>query len=723
MSRSVSTRRSLQRGLAVSGMLAALTAAGCDNSGNNQPDQVEFRQSASVETPQAALDGAAIPKYVEALPVFSNRRSNGSTAQNIDMVEFQQKILPASIYAALPAPFSAGSYQWGYKVNSAPPSWPAVTIETHGNATSANYRNLLEGPNGARPVLARYLTVDQTIHWADPLHLTRDSHCVNGPPLAGPCVQPYTGPIPAVTHLHGAEDLSSSDGHPDAWWTPRLQLTGPAFSGTGFNYPNQQEATQLWFHDHALGIVRLTVYSGLAGNYLIRDSRDTGLPSNPIGLPAGNFEQEILMADRQFDTRGQILFPDGHPEGFNGPPPNPEHHPYWNPEFFGDVMTANGKSWPFFQVEPRRYRFRVVNSSNARFLRMQLHRDTPTGAIGPTIWQIGSDGGLLNAPVRLSNSASAPEFFLAPAERGDIIIDFAGQAGRTFIMTNDAEGPFPSGDPPDPNTAGQIMQFRVNLPLSSTDTTFNPANPQRALRTPMVNIKPTAQRPADRTRDLVLVEVEGDGGPLEVLLNNSHWNGNREGTTMAIPGSVSNGHGINATENPREGATEVWEVANLTEDAHPIHVHLIQFQVINRQTFDRDGYRAAWDATFPGGTFNGITYPPGTFIPGFGPPRNYLTANTAGGIGGNIAFTPFLQGTPTPPPGDEAGWKDTIRMMPFTITRIAIRWAPQSVPAGTVVAGQNRFAFDPTTPPGYVWHCHILDHEDNEMMRPYLVAK
>ena len=158
-------------------------------------------------------------------------------------------------------------------------------------------------------------------------------------------------------------------------------------------------------------------------------------------------------------------------------------------------MTVNGKSWPFFQVEPRRYRFRVVNASNARFLRMQLHRDTPAGAIGPSIWQIGSDGGLLNAPVRLSNSATAPEFFLAPAERGDIIIDFAGQAGRTFIMTNDAEGPFPSGDPPDPNTAGQIMQFRVNLPLSSPDTSFNPASPQRPLRTPMVNIKPTPAAP------------------------------------------------------------------------------------------------------------------------------------------------------------------------------------------------------------------------------------
>ena len=201
MSRFVTVRRSLTRGSIAGAMLMAVVPIAC----GNQPDTVEVRQSASIETPQTALDGATVPKYVEALPVFSNRRSNGSTTQNIDMVEFQQRILPASIYAALPAPFNAGSFLWGYKINSAPPSWPSVTIETHGNATSANYRNLLEGPNGARPVLARYLTVDQTLHWADPLNLTRNNHCVNGPPLAGPCVQPYTGPIPAVTHLHGAE--------------------------------------------------------------------------------------------------------------------------------------------------------------------------------------------------------------------------------------------------------------------------------------------------------------------------------------------------------------------------------------------------------------------------------------------------------------------------------------------------------------------------------------
>src|SRR5262249_54458611 len=158
-------------------------------------------------------------------------------------------------------------------------------------------------------------------------------------------------------------------------------------------------------------------------------------------------------------------------------------------EFFGDVMTVNGRSWPFFEVQPRRYRFRVVNASNARFLQMQLMVENKNGqpgsAAGPAIWQIGSDGGFLNAPVNLdAGGANAPHLFLAPAERADIIIDFAGQSGKKFVLVNgpNAFAPYPSGDPPDPNTSGQIMEFRVDQKLNGTDNSFNPASPQRNLR-------------------------------------------------------------------------------------------------------------------------------------------------------------------------------------------------------------------------------------------------
>jgi FtsP/CotA-like multicopper oxidase with cupredoxin domain len=300
-------------------------------------------------------------------------------------------------------------------------------------------------------------------------------------------------------------------------------------------------------------------------------------------------------------------------------------------------------------------------------------------------------------------------------------VDFAGLAGKKLTLINTANGPYPDGDPVDPNTSGQVMQFRVNQPLAGVDKSFNPGTPRTSLRaSPIVDIKPTAQRPADAQRQLVLVEVEGDGGPEMVLLNNSHWDGLRAGTTTPIPGSTANG-AINATETPRVGATEIWEVANLTEDAHPIHLHLVQFQAVNRRHFDRDGYRAAWDAQFPGGTFAGVTYAPGEFIPGFGPPRNYATANSDGALGGNLPFSGFFDGPAVTVDPNEQGWKDTLRMNPFEVTRIAVRWAPQSVAAGSVHAGQNTFSFNPRTGPGYVWHCHILDHEDNEMMRPYLL--
>jgi spore coat protein A, manganese oxidase len=735
---------------AAEGCVLAVFAMSCSNgSGLDRSERIASQASRSVLIAQTPLDGATVPKYVDPLPTSTGHRVQG-TALTVDMREFRQQILPASIYAALPAPFSAGTLLWGYSVNNTGPSWPAATIEAQRNVTTTvTYTNNLRGPQNAPPALQELMTMDQTIHWADPLGTTVSNGCMNGPPLAEPCLAPYVGPAPAVAHLHGAEVASAYDGHPDTWFTPALALKGPGYVTNKSIYPNGQEATALWFHDHALGMTRLNVYSGLAGFYLIRDSRDTGLKTNPIGLPAGALEQELLIADRQFDTHGHLLFPDGtpgdNPTGINGPPPNPDRHPTWIPEFFGDVMTVNGKSWPFFSVQPRRYRFRVLNSSNARFLQMQLFEEAggqPTKKAGPAIWQIGSDGGLLNNPTNLDDhfndsstnltdpaNWSGPHLFLAPAERADVIIDFAGQAGKRFILSNlpTAFAPFPSGSPPDPNTTGQVMEFRVDQPLAGADTTWNPATaPPNSLRAqPIVNIKPTSAKSIDKRRQLVLVEVAGVGGPEEVLLNNSPWNGVREGTDTPIPGSIPNGNGLYASENARQGSTEVWEVANLTADAHPLHIHLIQFQVINRQAFDRDSYIASWSAQFPGGTFNGVTYPPGTFIPGFGPPLAYTKQNAAGALGGNPDFTAFLaaQKPKQPDPG-EAGWKDTVQARPFEITRIALRWAPQDVAPGAVRAGMNTFPFDPTSGgPGYVWHCHILDHEDNEMMRPLLLAK
>ena len=344
--------------------------------------------------------------------------------------------------------------------------------------------------------------------------------------------------------------------------------------------------------------------------------------------------------------------------------------------------------------------------------------------------------------------------FLAPAERADVILDFTGLSGKRFTLTNDAQVPFPSGSPLDASDPTRsVMQFRVNLPLSSRDTTYDPASggPLRGGR----NQEPIIVRLANPssgqlapgvkpsiTRQLILFEAEGPAGqPLEDLINNTKWRGIRDRAghppDTPVPGSQPDqfGQGIWMTELPRVGSTEVWEFLNLTVDAHPIHIHLIQFQLVNRQAVAIDPntgaptYTAAYASRFPGGRFAGVEpdgswglvkYPRGTIIPGYGPPDDYLTPNADGALGGNPAFSPFLQGPVIPPNPNEAGWKDTIKVFPGFVNRFVVRWAPQATGVGDVKPGQNLFSFDPTTGPGYVVHCHILDHEDNEMMRPYL---
>ncbi len=696
------------------------------------------RVSGSVQTAQTPLPGAEIPQFVEPLPTFVGARV-GATAFTVRMQEFQQKILPASLYAHLSAPFKDGTYVWGYQVSNRAPFYPGYTVEAkQGRPTVITYINQLPLPPQSQ--LAPLLTVDQTVHWADPFNQMGST-------------RPFEGAFPTVVHLHGAENPSAFDGAPEAWFTAdgRHGKGYSTFASSKANaavywYPNSQPATTLWFHDHALGITRLMVFSGLAAFYLLRDRYDTGRPDNPLGLPACAQEIELMIQDRQFDTSGQLLFPDGtpadNPTGLNGPPPNPAIHPFWIPEFFGDAMVVNGKTWPYLRVEPRRYRFRVLNASNARFLQMRLV-DAVSQARGPAFWQIGTDGGLLDRPVKLNDplDSNALQLLLAPAERADVIIDFAPYAGRTLTLINSAPAPFPGGDPPDPATTGRIMQFRVTLPLSSPDETYNPAagQPLRGgANQPPVIVRladPRSGQPGTGVnlaarRQLVLVEVEGPGGPVEVLVNNTRWKGLRDTSGLPVPGSRPDamGQGIYLTELPRVGSTEIWEIINLTEDAHPIHVHLIQFQLMNRQAFDVERYRAHYDAQFPGGTYSGVLpdgswgpvqYAPGVYIPGYGPPLPANQPNAAGALGGNPDVTPYLQGPLILPDPNEAGWKDTLKMYPGQVTRIILRWAPTATAIKGVAPGQNLFPFDPTSGPGYVWHCHILDHEDNEMMRPY----
>ncbi|HEX3649913.1 MAG TPA: multicopper oxidase [Pseudonocardiaceae bacterium] len=706
----------------------------------------------SVSTGQTPLPSATIPKYVTPLRTFSGQRVS-TAAFTTKMVEFQQQVLPASMY---PADHRNGTWLWGYQVDGNQPSWPGVSVEAIRNrATTITYVNALPR-NAATSQLESLLTIDQTIHWADPLGEMGSK-------------DPYRGPIPTAVHLHGAEVPSSYDGPPDAWFTSDGRhgagydsLHAVASNAIVYQYPNTQPSTTLWFHDHALGITRINVYSGLATCYLLRDQFDTGKPDNPLGLQSGKYEIELMIQDRLFDTNGQLRFPDGanSDSDLNGPPSNPLSHPYWIPEFFGDAMVVNGRTWPVLKVEPRRYRFRFVNACNARFLRMNLTDAATANSVTPPsalpFWQIGTDGGLLDRPVQL-NDPTDPDplkLFLAPSERADVIIDFAGMTGRSLVLTNDGLFPYPSGGAVNPEVDGQIMRFDVTLPsTSSVDRTYDPSTgaalrggkgqPPAIVRlaNPVTGTVAAGVRPSVK-RQLVIYEQEtvdcavsdSSDGPLEAFLNNSKWMGVHDGTDTPIRGSVQDQEipGLWLTELPRIGSTEVWELVNTTEDAHPIHIHLIQFQVLNRQAMDTDSYLNTWAGAFPGGSFAGqqcdgtfgiTNYPAGEIMPGYGPPRDYNTPNADGALGGNPAASPFLSGDPQPPDPNEAGWKDTFKVLPHMVNRLLVRWAPIETPIAGVGPGINRYAFDSTVGPGYVWHCHILDHEDNEMMRPYIPVK
>ncbi len=647
----------------------------------------------------------------------------------VTMKEIDQQVLPTSV--------AGPTRVWVYETSNAftgkvlgPGHWPAVTVENQRFIpTTIKYVNRLPSFNKANPfgpgLVQGLVTVDQTIHWADPLHTMMT--CMDNPGGGPECGQPYTGPVPAVAHLHGGETPSAFDGGPEQWFTPNGLKGKDYFSllpaGPGeaiYRYDNTQEPGTPWFHDHALGATRTNVYSGLAAFYFIRSHA-----TEPRDLPSGNYEIEMAIQDRQFDTQGQLFWPDGSNNGvgnLNGPPPNPTIHPFWIPEFVGDVVVVNGTPWPVLQVEPRRYLFRIVDGSNARFYNLSFG--------GLPVYQIGADDAYFDRP-----TGALQNLTLAPGERAYIIIDFANFAGQTIDVTNDAPIPFPMGlMPGDPGQLGlaKIMRFTVTLPLVKADDSCDPAHGECRRPVPMVRLTDGNGNLAkgvkiDRKRQLILKEVQGDNGPIEVLVNNTKW----EGTRSANIKKFFPADGV--SELPRVGSTELWEIINLTMDAHPMHTHLTQFQILSRQLFKSDveavdptSYQFAWSRAF-GTNPNSAPLPAGCsinqFCPGYGPPLPYNSPNTDGAVGGNPAIGPFLLGSPQPPDETEAGWKDTARVLPGQVMRIVVRYTPTSTPKFLAKTGFNLYPFDPTKGPGYVWHCHIVDHEDNEMMRPFKVKK
>jgi FtsP/CotA-like multicopper oxidase with cupredoxin domain len=708
---------------------------------------LQGRKAEAQATLQIPLAGSAIPKWVDELPIPTI--ISGTGPLQLEMKEFLSNVLPTGFVP--PGGWSAsaptgGTWTWGYLTpGEVGGPFPKATylgpiiLAQRNTPTQVTYVNNL-GTTWTSNLLAWRTSTDQTLHWADP----KDEH--ESMPMTN-----YAGPIPAVPHLHGGEVPAELDGGPDAWYLSQpaggYQDHGHGFYSmdhntagnyTIYNYPNTQEAANIWFHDHALGITRLNVYAGLAGAYLLSDpglALPTGLDPHGIG---GETIVPLVIQDRMFDTNGQLYFPN---VGIN------MQHPFWIPEFVGDAIVVNGKTWPTFGTAllpkpSKRYRFLFLNGSNARTYDLFLV-DAVTGLMGPPMWVIGTDGGYLDSPVRIDPAAAANnKLTIMPGERYDVIIDFNDPAWRAanpafsgqLILRNTGRTPYPKGSPPQGSTLGQILKLFIAT-TPAADTSYNPdpaqggGQPLRPQMRRLVNpAAGTAAVPAQKTRQLTLNEVMAMGGPIEILVNNTRWDGKSVATDV-FPGGIRTdftpgmmGH-IYYSETPKEGETELWEIVNLTADAHPIHLHLVQFQLMNRQNFNSGNYNKAYNAIFPGTSaidpMTGQPYPAGVFIGGYGPPLNYNTGNPRA-LGGNPDITSFLQGVARPPLPQEAGWKDTVIMYPGQVTRIMVRWAPTDLPAATLPTVAF-YPFDPSGNLGYVWHCHIIDHEDNEMMRPDMV--
>ena len=432
------------------------------------------------------------------------------------------------------------------------------------------------------------------------------------------------------------------DGTAEEWFTPSPgQVAGPTFVTRTYDMPNVQAPTQLFYHEHALGDTRLGVYAGLAGaGYMIRDP-STALDGPSTPLPTGAFEIPLVLTDRAFFTDGELSFPRTSTNAKNA---------YWQAGDGANTILVNGKVWPNLNVERRQYRFRMLAAGNGRTWNPQL--DLNGTAVPFTI--IGSDGGYLPAPQVITT------FTFAITERADILVDFSPfPAGTQITMLN--VGGTPAG------TLDRIMRFTVQNTTPVTPPTLNPAlfPPKPALPT---------------------------NAPIRIKTfhNLVDANLNAERSVDGLPFSAPD------TEFPLVGSTEQWDIVNIGGGGHQVHLHLIEFQVVSRQTINTAAYVAEWQR-----------------LNGFRPVTRPIVVDP----------TPFLTGTPVAAPPIDSGWKDTVRAPSNQLTRILARWAPQETVSGGVQPGQNQFPIDPTAAQGsYLMHCHVLGHEDNDMMRRLPIA-
>ena len=609
----------------------------------------------------AAVGGAALPP------------SRGAQAAAIGARTIPQFVTPLWIPPAMPI---AGLWPLSYSVAARPirqqvlpPGYPATPVFAYGSSldpgtfhapgytiesvafqpTEVTWINQLVDANDH--FMPSLFPVDPTLHWANPAggRGGRDTM-----PTFTTTPGPYAGPVPMVVHLHGSHVRQESDGYPEAWFLPhaanipaRYATSGSFYDSYrlkyadtyGFSwapgsarshYDNDQRATQLWYHDHALGLTRLNVRAGLHGMYIIRGgSTDLNLGQLPGPAPQPGdlpgmryYEIPLILSDATFSSDGRMYLPSANAFGGGGPyVPDTDIPPIWSPVFFGSTITVNGNTWPYLAVEPRRYRFRLLNSSGVRPFVLKVVADPlaprPVSPALP-IWVIGSDGGLLSAPVSLG-SGGLP---MQPSERYDIIVDFTGLPVGTHLHLINEGGAATVG------TTGSVMRFTVT-PLASNDLSVPPDQLSGLL--PALPAQPAATR----TRRVSFSDVPSTFNP---SVTARYLCGTVTPSGKASPRYWNDP----VTELPAYGSTEIWEIYNYCPAVHVFHIHLVQFRLLGRR--------------------------------------------------------PLAAGASTAPASYETGHKDSVTAPGGQVTRV-------------------KATFDRRG--RYVWHCHILDHEDNEMMRPW----
>ncbi|XP_074571776.1 multicopper oxidase LPR1 homolog 1-like [Curcuma longa] len=557
----------------------------------------------------------ALPELIEQVV----ERLQAPLTLYVDELPSIPKIYGYSLFDSRPTPvnLTIGMYQTTWKFHR---DMPNTTVFAFGTtAAAASFPGPTIEALRAVPLWVtweNHLPSTHILPWDPTIHVARPRHGAG---------------VPTVVHLHGGVVAPADDGYADAWFTSGFADTGPNWTKPNYLYPNVQGAGNLMYHDHTFGLTRVNILAGLVGAYIIRDPVREGR----YNLPNGSFDLELLIADRIFATDGSIYM--------NATGRVPEVHPQWRAEYFGQVITVNGKAWPYLTVRRRRYRFRIMNVSNARYYNLTL-----SGGRLP-FFVIGSDGSYLARPV------ATRSILLSVAEIFDVIVDFSATNATEIELLNHAPYPYrPTGTAVEGTDLGRVMKFVIR----QTPTRI-PANRAPILPTSLIDYATAIEDEATTTRYIAFYEYFRSGHITHLLIN---------GKNVTDP----------VTETPKTGSTEVWHVINLTGDDHPLHIHVATFQAVRTtELVDVGNFTACMQRLSD-------------------PAACDIAAHAVGSV--------------TYPPEYERTWKNVAKMPPSTMTTIVAKFR--------IAETDQAFPFDATAEPGYFYHCHILDHEDNVMIRP-----